>query len=161
MNPPPDNDPQGGPPNKNPRIGRREIGAFLLLLAINWTFVLLFFVPAAHQRVAIPYSPTFLAQVQAGNGLELQIGAWAQASWTVLALVVFAAVALRLRGQAREPALLRTVAAAAVGEEAMTALDWLRVDVAFIGTNALSTGHGLSTPDSDEDSHSPTACRAG
>jgi cell division protease FtsH len=67
MNPPPDNDPQGGPPNKNPRIGRREIGAFLLLLAINWTFVLLFFVPAAHQRVAIPYSPTFLAQVQAGN----------------------------------------------------------------------------------------------
>jgi cell division protease FtsH len=26
MNPPPNNDPQGGPPNKNPRIGRREIG---------------------------------------------------------------------------------------------------------------------------------------
>jgi cell division protease FtsH len=25
MNPPPDNDPQGGPPNKNPRIGRGEI----------------------------------------------------------------------------------------------------------------------------------------
>jgi hypothetical protein len=60
------------------------------------------------------------AQVQAGSGLELQIGAWAQASWTLLALVVFAAVALWLRGQAREPALLRTVAAAAVGALAMT-----------------------------------------
>jgi len=60
------------------------------------------------------------AQVQAGNGLELQVGAWAQASWTLLALVVFAAVALWLRAQAREPALLRTVAAAAVGALAMT-----------------------------------------
>jgi len=26
----------------------------------------------------------------------------------------------------------------------------MRVDVAFIGTNALSLGHGLSTPDSEE-----------
>ena len=31
---------QGGQPNKKPQIGRREIGAFLLLLAINWTLVL-------------------------------------------------------------------------------------------------------------------------
>jgi Peptidase family M41 len=30
VNPPPNNDPQGHPPNKNPRIGRREIGAILL-----------------------------------------------------------------------------------------------------------------------------------
>jgi cell division protease FtsH len=58
---------QGDPPNKKPRIGRREIGALLLLLAINWAFVLLFYSGAARQRVAIPYSPTFLAQVQAGN----------------------------------------------------------------------------------------------
>ena len=54
-------------PKKKPQIGRREIGAFLLLLALNWTFVLLFSSAAARQRVAIPYSPTFLAQVQAGN----------------------------------------------------------------------------------------------
>ena len=68
MNPPPsDESPQGGQPDKKPRIGRRELGAFLLLLAINWTFVLLFSSAAAHQRVAIPYSPTFLAQVRAGN----------------------------------------------------------------------------------------------
>jgi DeoR family transcriptional regulator, fructose operon transcriptional repressor len=29
-------------------------------------------------------------------------------------------------------------------------LDALRVDVAFIGTNAISVAHGLSTPDSEE-----------
>ncbi|MGA9871640.1 MAG: DeoR/GlpR family DNA-binding transcription regulator [Rhodococcus sp. (in: high G+C Gram-positive bacteria)] len=45
---------------------------------------------------------------------------------------------------------VRGTTQAAVGEEALTALDWLRVDVAFVGTNALSVGHGLSTPDSDE-----------
>jgi cell division protease FtsH len=68
MNPSPtDAHRQGEPPNKKPQIGRREIGALLLLLAINWTSVLLFYSGAARQRVAIPYSPTFLAQVQAGN----------------------------------------------------------------------------------------------
>jgi cell division protease FtsH len=68
MNPTPtDTHQQDEPPNKKPQIGRREIGAFLLLLAINWTFVLLLYSGAAHRRVAIPYSPTFLAQVQAGN----------------------------------------------------------------------------------------------
>ncbi|AYJ49532.1 DeoR/GlpR family DNA-binding transcription regulator [Rhodococcus sp. P1Y] len=45
---------------------------------------------------------------------------------------------------------VRGTTQAAVGEEALSALEWLRVDVAFIGTNALSVGHGLSTPDSDE-----------
>lgn len=45
---------------------------------------------------------------------------------------------------------VRGTTQAAVGEEALAALEWLRVDVAFIGTNALSVGHGLSTPDSDE-----------
>jgi cell division protease FtsH len=60
-------DPQGEPPNQKPRIGRRELGTFLLLLAANWTIVLLLSAAAARQRVAIPYSPTFLAQVQAGN----------------------------------------------------------------------------------------------
>ncbi|SNS25825.1 DeoR/GlpR family DNA-binding transcription regulator [Rhodococcoides kyotonense] len=45
---------------------------------------------------------------------------------------------------------VRGTTQAAVGPEALQALEWLRVDVAFIGTNALSIGHGLSTPDSDE-----------
>jgi cell division protease FtsH len=64
---PSDESPQGGQPDKKPQIGRREIAAFLLLLAANWTFVLLFHGATAPPRVAIPYSPTFLAQVQAGN----------------------------------------------------------------------------------------------
>jgi cell division protease FtsH len=69
MNPSPTDEHQqhDEPSNKKPQIGWREIGALLLLLAINWTLVLLFYSGAARQRVAIPYSPTFLAQVQAGN----------------------------------------------------------------------------------------------
>jgi cell division protease FtsH len=69
MKPPPqtDENPTGAPPDQKPQIGRREIAAFLLLLALNWTFVLLFYGSAARQRVAIPYSPTFITQVRSGN----------------------------------------------------------------------------------------------
>ncbi|WP_072687667.1 DeoR/GlpR family DNA-binding transcription regulator [Rhodococcus marinonascens] len=45
---------------------------------------------------------------------------------------------------------VRGITQATVGEEALRVLDVLRVDVAFIGTNALSVEHGLSTPDTDE-----------
>ncbi len=61
------------------------------------------------------------AQEQAGHGLEFQIGSWVQAGWNLLPLVVFAAVALALRARAREPALLATTAAAAVGMLAVLA----------------------------------------
>ncbi len=59
--------PQDQQPRKAPGIGRREVGVLLLLLTINWLSVLLFYGGAARQRVAIPYSPTFLAQVRGGN----------------------------------------------------------------------------------------------
>jgi cell division protease FtsH len=62
----PPSDPDGNA-NKKPQIGRREIGVLLVLMAINWAFVLLFHGTAAPQRVTIPYSPTFLAQLEAGN----------------------------------------------------------------------------------------------
>lgn len=39
---------------------------------------------------------------------------------------------------------------AAVGEETVAAIDRLRTDVAFVGTNGLSHRHGLSTPDQSE-----------
>ena len=40
MNPSPnDENPQSGPPNRKPRIGRLGIGAVPLLLAIDWTLV--------------------------------------------------------------------------------------------------------------------------
>jgi DeoR family fructose operon transcriptional repressor len=45
---------------------------------------------------------------------------------------------------------VRGLTQAAVGEPALRLLDSLRVDVAFIGTNAISVAHGLSTPDSEE-----------
>lgn len=60
------------------------------------------------------------AQVQAGEGLEAPFGSWLQAGWNLLPLVVFAAVAVWLRREAREPALLLTVAAAAAGMLATT-----------------------------------------
>ncbi|MGE0220620.1 DeoR/GlpR family DNA-binding transcription regulator [Mycolicibacterium sp.] len=45
---------------------------------------------------------------------------------------------------------VRGVTQAAVGEQAIRVLDTLRVDLAFIGTNAISVRHGLSTPDIEE-----------
>ncbi|WP_068275928.1 DeoR/GlpR family DNA-binding transcription regulator [Aldersonia kunmingensis] len=45
---------------------------------------------------------------------------------------------------------VRGVTLAAVGDEALGVLSHLRVDVAFVGTNGITTRHGLSTPDSDE-----------
>jgi DeoR family transcriptional regulator, fructose operon transcriptional repressor len=48
------------------------------------------------------------------------------------------------------PGRVRSTTQAAVGEETVAALSRLRVDVAFIGTNGLTAGHGLSTPDQSE-----------
>jgi DeoR family fructose operon transcriptional repressor len=45
---------------------------------------------------------------------------------------------------------VRGLTQAAVGEHALRVLDTLRVDIAFVGTNAISVRHGLSTPDSEE-----------
>jgi len=45
---------------------------------------------------------------------------------------------------------VRGVTQAAVGEQTLRVLDSIRVDIAFIGTNAISVRHGLSTPDSEE-----------
>ncbi|MGO4613165.1 DeoR/GlpR family DNA-binding transcription regulator [Nocardia sp. 2YAB30] len=56
-----------------------------------------------------------------------------------------AAVRLHLLG-----GRVRGVTQAAVGPETQRMLGELRIDVAFIGTNALTAGHGLSTPDIDE-----------
>ncbi|MGN6217966.1 MAG: DeoR/GlpR family DNA-binding transcription regulator [Microbacterium sp.] len=45
---------------------------------------------------------------------------------------------------------VRGLTAAAVGADTVRAIGALRPDVAFIGTNGLSAGFGLSTPDPDE-----------
>jgi DeoR family transcriptional regulator, fructose operon transcriptional repressor len=48
------------------------------------------------------------------------------------------------------PGRVRPTTQAAVGGETVDALRRLRADVAFLGTNALSLDHGLSTPDHEE-----------
>ena len=48
------------------------------------------------------------------------------------------------------PGRVRTTTQAAVGVDTVAALQHLRADVAFLGTNALTLEHGLSTPDRDE-----------
>jgi len=45
---------------------------------------------------------------------------------------------------------VRGLTQASVGEQVLRVLDSMRVDIAFIGTNAISLRHGLSTPDTDE-----------
>ena len=48
------------------------------------------------------------------------------------------------------PGRVRRHTHAAVGPETVEALDSIRADLAFVGTNGLTVGHGLTTPDSDE-----------
>jgi DeoR family transcriptional regulator, fructose operon transcriptional repressor len=48
------------------------------------------------------------------------------------------------------PGRVRRTTQAAVGVDTVNALEELRTDVAFIGTNGLSAAHGLSTPDPSE-----------
>ncbi|WP_457098349.1 DeoR/GlpR family DNA-binding transcription regulator [Microbacterium sp. P5_E9] len=45
---------------------------------------------------------------------------------------------------------VRALTAAAVGADTVRAIEGLRPDVAFVGTNGVSAGFGLSTPDPDE-----------
>ena len=48
------------------------------------------------------------------------------------------------------PGRVRATTQAAVGADAVAALDRIRADTVFLGANALSLDHGLSTPDADE-----------
>ena len=45
---------------------------------------------------------------------------------------------------------MRGLTAAAVGADTVRAIEAIRPDVAFIGTNGVSADFGLSTPDPDE-----------
>src|SRR5690606_27290145 len=65
------------------------------------------------------------------------------------------AIAARLAGQPNIelhllPGRVRGTTLAAVGVETVSAIDRIRADVAFLGTNGVSVGHGLSTPDRAE-----------
>jgi cell division protease FtsH len=53
-------------PKRPPGLGRRLLVFVGVLLALNWLTVIVF-APGKKERVQIPYSPTFLAQVTSGN----------------------------------------------------------------------------------------------
>lgn len=48
------------------------------------------------------------------------------------------------------PGRVRTATQAAVGQETVESLARLRADIAFLGTNGVTIGHGFSTPDREE-----------
>ena len=48
------------------------------------------------------------------------------------------------------PGRVRRTTLAAVGTETVAALELIRADVAFVGTNGVTVRHGLSTPDRTE-----------
>src|SRR3954447_25872890 len=62
-------DGRGMPPEKPPGmrnlLGRRFLLFFLVLLAINFWITSL--IPSGHERIRVPYSPTFVGQVKGGN----------------------------------------------------------------------------------------------
>jgi DeoR family fructose operon transcriptional repressor len=60
-------------------------------------------------------------------------------------LSVVAGVSLHVLG-----GRVRGITQTAVGESTVRALDDLRVDVAFLGANGITVGHGFSTPDESE-----------
>ncbi|HEY6780588.1 MAG TPA: ATP-dependent zinc metalloprotease FtsH, partial [Thermoleophilaceae bacterium] len=65
-------DGRGKPPEKPPMLpfgARRFFGILLLLLVVNWLIVAVF--APAEERIRVPYTPTFLKQVRAGNVKEI------------------------------------------------------------------------------------------
>jgi cell division protease FtsH len=52
-----------------PWSGRRFVAILLALFLVNWVLVAVF--APAEKRIKIPYNPTFIAQVQAGNVSEI------------------------------------------------------------------------------------------
>jgi DeoR family transcriptional regulator, fructose operon transcriptional repressor len=55
---------------------------------------------------------------------------------------------------------VRGITQTAVGESTIRALDHLRVDVAFLGTNGITVRHGFSTPDETEAATKQAMARA-
>src|SRR3954449_12545883 len=67
-------DGRGAPPPQKPRspwagISRRWVMIVLVLLAINFWVTSL--IPSGHERVPVPYNPTFIQQIEANNVSEI------------------------------------------------------------------------------------------
>ncbi|MEV6058822.1 DeoR/GlpR family DNA-binding transcription regulator [Nocardia asteroides] len=88
---------------------------------------------------------TTTARVAAELRTDLDLVAVTNSLPVATRLTGFAGVRVHLLG-----GRVRGVTQAAVGAETVRSLGELRVDVAFVGTNALTVRHGLSTPDPEE-----------
>lgn len=88
---------------------------------------------------------TTTARVAAELPTDLDLVAVTNSLPIATRLTGFAGVRVHLLG-----GRVRGVTQAAVGAETLRMLGELRVDVAFVGTNALTVRHGLSTPDPEE-----------
>lgn len=97
-------------------------GASILLDAGSTTARFADALPASHRLVVFTHSVSIAARL-AGN------------EWIELHLL---------------PGRVRAHTHAAVGATTVAAVGVLRVDMAFMGANGVSVGHGLSTPDSEE-----------
>ena len=95
--------------------------------------------------------------IDAGSTTVRMCGHLAGRELTVMTHAI--TVAARLSGMPQLdlhllPGQVRPATRAAVGAVTVAALTRVRADVAFLGTNGLSLGHGLSTPD-----HGEAACK--
>jgi DeoR family transcriptional regulator, fructose operon transcriptional repressor len=97
-------------------------GAAMLLDAGTTTARIAAMLPTDRELVVVTNSVPIAARLAATNSVTLQL------------------LGGRVRG----------ITQAAVGDQTLRVLDSIRVDIAFIGTNAISVRHGLSTPDSEE-----------
>jgi DeoR family fructose operon transcriptional repressor len=97
-------------------------GAAMLLDAGTTTARIAALLPTNRELVVVTNSVPIAARLAANNSVSLQL------------------LGGRVRGLTQ----------AAVGEQTLRVLDSIRVDIAFIGTNAISVRHGLSTPDGEE-----------
>ncbi|MFW6775738.1 DeoR/GlpR family DNA-binding transcription regulator [Nocardioides sp. CPCC 205120] len=97
-------------------------GSTVLLDAGTTTAALAAALPPAHRLVVVTHSVPIAARLAGLPQLDLHL----------------------LPGRVRPQTL------AAVGPETVVHLERLRVDVAFVGANGISTDHGLSTPDAEE-----------
>lgn len=88
---------------------------------------------------------TTTARVAAALPTDLDLVAVTNSLPIATRLTGFAGVRVHLLG-----GRVRGVTQAAVGAETLRLLGELRVDLAFVGTNALTVRHGLSTPDPEE-----------
>lgn len=102
------------------------------------------FLPAAGGSVLFDAGTT-TARVAAELPTDLELVAVTNSLPIATRLTGFAGVRVHLLG-----GRVRGVTQAAVGAETLRVLGELRVDVAFVGTNALTVRHGLSTPDPEE-----------